>query len=67
MAGTVCLINIGPRERRKRLGFGLVMLGASAVLGVLLVIRHMPAVMGVTMWIPLFMAGLGYFQAREKT
>ena len=67
MPSTVCLINIGPRQRRQRLVFGLVMLAAAVALGILLRIRQVPALMQITMIIPLFMAGLGYFQAKEKT
>jgi fatty acid desaturase len=59
--------NLGPRENRRRLVFGLVMLAvALAATGVLLT-------SGASRWwrlalfIPFAFAGHGLFQAREKT
>jgi hypothetical protein len=59
--------NIGPRERRRRLVFGLVMLvigfGGLATLLVLQVDLAWRAVL----FLPFWLAALGYFQSRAST
>ncbi len=59
--------NIGSKEIRKRLIMGLVSLAAAV--GVLLLLR--PSTTGFILWVAVFalfwMAGLGLFQAKEKT
>jgi len=59
--------NIGPRERRKRATFGVVLLCASLVAAALLV--HADAARGwrLLLIVPLWAAALGLFQARERT
>jgi hypothetical protein len=64
---TACVINIGPRERRKRFAFGLALLGVSVVLGAVLVVSGVPRPWRLTLFLPLWGAALGFFQAREKT
>ena len=65
--GAVCLWNIGPRERRRRMAFGVVLL-AVGVVGTLPL-----ALTGAAWWLRLalfllFWGGaLGFFQAWEKT
>lgn len=61
------IANIGPRERRKRLRFGVVAFGVSVAIGALLVATDVPRVWRLALFPPLFVAGLGYFQARDKT
>ena len=63
----VCIPNISPQERRKRLSFGIVTFVITLVLlGILLAT-------GTSRWwrialLPLFMsAATGYFQWRDKT
>lgn len=63
----VCIANIGPGERRKRLRFGIVAFGVSVAIGALLVATGVRAVWRLSLVLPLFVAGLGYFQARDKT
>ena len=59
--------NIGTREKQKRLGFGIFML----IIGIVLV--SLLFALGASRWfrllllIPLYLAGLGFFQAKEET
>ncbi len=59
--------NLGPRERRRRLVFGI------AMLAVALVATEALRATGVSRWwrlalfVPFALAGHGIFQAREKT
>lgn len=67
MTGEICIANIGPRERSKRLRLGLVMaVAAVAWLGVSLVL-DLPRAARLLVFLPAWMAGLGIFQHREKT
>lgn len=59
--------NIGPRERRRRLRGGLVALAAAAIGAALLLGLGAPRGARVVLFLPLWAAGLGVFQAREKT
>lgn len=65
--GEICIANIGPAERRKRLNFGILSLVAGIILlGVMLVL-------GLSRWwrLPLFIvfagAATGYYQWHDKT
>jgi hypothetical protein len=64
---TVCIANIGPRERRKRLIFGTVSLALSVLIASALVLRGVSIGWRVVLFLPLMSAGLGFFQWREKT
>lgn len=59
--------NIGTKEIRKRLIMGMVSLVAAV--GIALILR--PSTAGFILWFAVFalfwMAGLGLFQAKEKT
>jgi hypothetical protein len=59
--------NIGPRERAKRMRFGVVSGVVAVGLGAVLVATHAPRVTRLTVFVPLVLAGLGVFQAREHT
>jgi hypothetical protein len=65
--GTVCIPNINTAERRKRLASGVIMLGITLV--VLIIMLSF----GLSIWwrlllFPLFSAATsGYFQWRDKT
>ena len=61
------VINIGPRERRKRLVFGIVGLGVGAVIALMLVLIHAPLIWRAPIFLPFFAGALGVFQARDKT
>lgn len=65
--GAECIPNIGPRERRKRLAFGV-----AAFVVSLAVLALLMAVEAGRWWrlvlFPLFWsAALGFFQSRDKT
>lgn len=60
-------INIGPRERLKRLVMGIASLVASAVLIFVFIGYDAPRMARVLVFLPLWMASLGLFQAREST
>lgn len=60
-------VNIGPREIRKRRLMGIVALGVGVGLAFALVIFEAPRFARLFIFFPIWMAGLGLFQAREKT
>jgi hypothetical protein len=60
-------INIGPREQFKRRILGRVSLIASAALLFALIVGDAPRPLRLVIFLPLWMAALGYFQAQEKT
>lgn len=62
-----CAINIGPRERRKRLVSGIVMLAVSLGLAAFLVATGAPRLWRLALLIPFWAAGIGFFQAFDKT
>jgi hypothetical protein len=59
--------NIGPRERRKRLVFGIAGLGVGAAIALLLIFINAPLLWRGPLFFPFFVGALGVFQAREKT
>jgi hypothetical protein len=67
MDASVCIANIGPGERRKRLMFGVAMLAASVVISFLFVFYGVGPVFRLPLFIPLFAGALGFFQARDRT
>jgi hypothetical protein len=60
-------INIGPREVRKRRLMGIISLAAGVGLAFLSVVMQTPRLLRLIVFFPIWMAGLGLFQAREKT
>lgn len=60
-------INIGPREVRKRRLMGLVALAAGVGLAFLSIVLQTPRLLRLIVFFPIWIAGLGLFQAREKT
>lgn len=68
MAGLIPGIeNIGRRERRKRLFMGFFMFLVAIGLAVALVVSQVYPLWRLTVALPVFLAGLGYFQARTRT
>lgn len=67
MTQEVCQINIGPKQRRKRLNFGLYMLafGSAGTAGLLL--SGLSRWLRLVLFVPFALAGYGIFQAKEKT
>jgi hypothetical protein len=61
------VINIGPREVRKRRLMGIVALAAGSGLAFLSVVLQTPRLLRLVVFFPIWIAGLGLFQAREKT
>ncbi len=60
-------INIGPRERRKRRLMGVVALTVGVGLAFVLVVYGAPRLFRLVIFFPIWMAGLGLLQSREKT
>jgi hypothetical protein len=67
MDASVCIANIGSRERRKRLTFGIATLVASIVISFLFVFYGVRSVFRLPLFVPLFVGALGFFQARDRT
>lgn len=63
----VCIVNIGPLERRKRMRFGAVVLIAGAGLAALLVGLQADRLWRLLLFLPFWAGALGILQAREKT
>ena len=59
--------NLGPREQRKRLIFGIVMLVVALVVTGVLLAAGISRWWRLALFIPWALAGHGLFQAREKT
>jgi len=63
----VCIVNIGPRERRRRMRFGAVLLVAGAGLAALLVGIQADRPWRLLLFLPFWAGAVGVLQAREKT
>ncbi|HKS29476.1 MAG TPA: hypothetical protein VJS44_16720 [Pyrinomonadaceae bacterium] len=59
--------NIGPREIRKRRLMGIVALTVGVGLAFVLYVFEAPRMSRLFVFFPVWIAGLGLFQAREKT
>ena len=66
-AGESCIANIGPRERQKRLVFGVIALFLSVMISAIFVIEGVPPIWRLVLFVPLFAGALGFFQARDRT
>lgn len=60
-------INIGHAEQRKRRLMGVVALGVGVGVAFLLVVYGAPRLYRLVIFFPIWLAGLGLLQAREKT
>lgn len=65
--GAVCVANIGPRERRKRRTFGLILLVTGGFVAALLVGLQADRLWRLLLFLPFWAGALGVLQAREKT
>ena len=63
----VCVANIGPRERRQRLVFGLQAMGVGLVMAVTLITLHVDIWWRLVVFLPFSAGASGYLQARDKT
>lgn len=61
------IANIGARQVRRRRTLGIVSAVVAGLLGFLLVEYEAPTWTRILLFLPLWIAGLGVFQAREKT
>ncbi len=59
--------NIGPRGQRQRSRFGLRAFGAAVLLGAVLFKLDAATTWRVVLFLPLWLAALGFFQARDRT
>lgn len=61
------IANIGPRGQQQRMRLAVTSLAGALALGALLVAFGVPRLWRLTLFVPLWIAGLGFFQARDKT
>jgi len=66
-AGSACVMNIGVRERRKRMKFGVTLVAASGLVATVLVATGADRWWRLALFLPFWAGALGVFQAREKT
>ena len=67
MVSEVSASNIGPREQRKRRLLGIVALTVGVAVAFVLVIFEAPRLSRAVIFFPVWLAGLGLLQARERT
>ncbi len=67
VSGEVCIANIGPGERRRRLLFGLVAWATAVAILAALLFLDASRLWRLTLLGPLWAGALGFFQYREKT
>lgn len=67
MEPSVCIANIGPRQRRARLRFGLVMAVVTVAALAAALLLPVPRAARLLVFLPAWMAALGILQHREKT
>ena len=66
-SGTVCIANIGPRQRLRRLATGAVGALAGATLLAVLLAVEAPRAARLLVALPFWAGALGILQHREKT
>ena len=67
MVSEVSVSNIGTRERRKQRLMGIVALTVGVATAFVLVIFEAPRPLRLVVFFPVWLAGLGLLQARERT
>ncbi len=65
--GEICIANISPIERQKRLRFGLQSLIFTLVLLAIMVVLHLNPLWRLPLLLLFWASAAGYFQARDKT
>ena len=66
-AGDLCIANISPAERQKRLRFGIQQLIVTLVVLAALIVLHVNPLWRLLLLFMFWAAAIGYFQARDKT
>ena len=67
MADDICIPNIGPRERHRRLIVGIAMFAIAALVGTMLVVFGAPRAWRLFILFPAWVGAIGVFQVKEKT
>jgi len=67
MSADICIPNIGPRERRRRLMVGIAMFVIVGLVAALLIATGAPRPWRVFVLFPAWVGSIGMFQAKEKT
>ena len=65
--GDVCIPNIGAKGRAMRMRFGATMLAVGVAVEAALVLTGAARAWRLGLFFAFWLAGVGYFQAREKT
>jgi hypothetical protein len=65
--GEVCIANISPLERQKRLRFGIVQFIVTLVILGVLILLHLNPLWRLPLLLLFWASAVGYFQARDKT
>jgi hypothetical protein len=65
--GEVCIANISPAERQKRLKFGIKQLVITLVILGALMVFHVNHLWRLPLLLMFWAAATGYFQAKDKT
>jgi hypothetical protein len=63
----ICIANIGPREQQRRFRFGAVMFVISLASAALLIFMGVDRGWRLGLFVPFYLATIGFFQAHEKT
>ena len=63
----VCIANISPEERQKRLKFGIQQFIVTLVILGILILLHVNPLWRLPLLLLFWAAAVGYFQARDKT
>jgi hypothetical protein len=66
-AGEVCIANISPLERRKRLLFGIRQFIFALLVLAVLILLHLNPLWRLPLLFLFWPSAIGYFQARDKT
>lgn len=66
-SASVCVINIGAAERRKRLKFGIAAFSVGVVTAILLIVTGAQSLWRLSLFLPFYVGAIGFFQARDRT
>ena len=66
-SGEVCIVNISPLERQKRLRFGIGQFLFTLIVWEMLIVLQLNPLWRLPLLFLFWASAVGYFQAREKT